>query len=128
MRRKHPPRESIRNIARIAMRRNAIFEPRTRCNTSRIIQSRRPIKIRIRPLPALIDAVGQPCAIVGAASTFTDHLVDVGRRAGRLDEPIFVTSVIAVMVLHEARVADAEVGCWRAVVKLVMVLRGEACS
>lgn len=121
----YPAREPIRNIARIAMRRNAMFEPGIRSNGARIVNPRRPIKIRICPLPALINAVGQPIAVTGAASSFADHPMDGVPRAGILDHAVVVTGVAAVVVLHKSRVADAVVRCGSAVVKLVVVFQGE---
>jgi len=52
--------------------------------------------------------------------------MDIVPGAGRLDPAVVVTGVIAVVVLHESRVADAVVRCWSAVVKLVMGFQSEA--
>lgn len=58
----------------------------------------------------LVDAVGKTVAVVGAGGTLADHPVDGVVGARGLDVAVVVAGVVAVVVLHQAGVADAVVG------------------
>lgn len=109
----HPPRQPIRHITGITMRRPALPQIPTLIYTPRIIDPCRAIKRTLIIPLRRIDTLRQPIAPIRAPHAIRHHLHDHVRRA-RVANAIRVDAVVAargaVVVLHHARVGDAVVG------------------
>lgn len=107
-RRIDPARQPIRDIAGIAVRRDPAFEAIVR-NRTGIVQAGCAVEGPDVRVAGLVYHLGQAVAVGGAGAPLADHAGDVVVGAGRADA-VLVARVLAVVVLHEARVADAVVG------------------
>jgi len=109
----HPPRQPIRHITSITMRRPALPQIPTLMDTPRIIDPRRAIeRTHITPL-GLIDTLRQPIPPIRPSHALLDHLRDHVCRAWVLNAGLIDAVVAArgaVVVLHHPRVGHAVVG------------------
>lgn len=91
------------------MRGNAVLELPGARDAARVVQARGAVKGRDVAAAGAVDDLREALARRGARGALADHLVDgvVGARV--LHPAVVVAGALAVVVLHQARVADAVV-------------------
>lgn len=118
MRRGDPAGQAVGDVTGIAMRGDALAEVAAGVDAAGVVDAGADVKA------AVVDGAGQGDGLLeavaggGAGRAVADHLDDVGARAGRLDQVVLVAGRGAVVVLHQAWVADAPVCrrcCWSGV-------------
>lgn len=105
----HPTRQPIRDVASIAVRRDPALEPRAAVDRSTVIDARGLVERLVGRRAGLVDALREAVAGRGARRAVADHARDDACGA-RVLHAVLVAGGRAVVVLHQARVADAVVG------------------
>lgn len=107
---RHPPRKPVRNIRRIAVRRNTrLQQPRSR-DGARIVDPRRFVVLANIRRRGRGQALLQPVSGARPHRPIGDHLRDLRLRTRILHTSTTVTSACPVVRLHQPRVRDAAVG------------------
>ena len=114
--RKDPASQPIGNIRRIALRCNPAAQISGWINRARIVDSRGFIEPRDTSRVRQVDTLSQTIPTLRSRGSLADHLGDdTGRaRVLHLARVIAMAGTIAVVALHQARVAHAVVGRWYA--------------
>ena len=107
-----PARQTIRDIRAVAMRRDALAQVAGSVHRARVVQPGRNVKRRDVARARLIDTLRQAVAVVRPRAALADHARNdvLGTRILHYAGDIAVAGRVAVVVLHQAGVADAEVG------------------
>lgn len=77
---------------------------------ARVVDASSAVVVRNIAFVRFVDAVGQTSTRGGASGAFHDHLIDRRCRARCCELVVVVARGISVVVLHEARIANAQVG------------------
>ena len=106
--RKEKVKNSLRDIAGIAMSGNPTLKSSAPVDRTAVVDTSGAVKVGVGRLAGLVDAVGQAITVVGSRGAVAHHLGnDVLRaRVLNLARQVRVASSVAVVVLHQARVAD----------------------
>ena len=116
MLRKDPASQPIRNIRRVALCCNPVAQITGWINRARIVDSRGFIEPRDTSRVRQVDTLSQTIPTTRSCGSLADHLRDdvVRARVLHLTCEIAMAGTIAVVTLHQARVAHAVVGRWYA--------------
>ena len=105
----NPAGETIGDIRAVAMRRDAFAEVTRAVDRARIVASSGVVECRDIAFTGLVDGLSQAIAGCGAGGAVANHACNdtLGTRILHLASHIAVTGRIAIVVLHEAGVANA---------------------
>lgn len=107
----NPASQAVGNVTGIAVSGNVVLQLASVRDRSGVVDASRTVEGRDVTTAGFVDAVGKSITGVGTGSTFTDHLIDRGRRARVLDIAVLIAGSVAVVILHQAWVAYSVVGC-----------------
>jgi hypothetical protein len=108
----HPSRQAICNVTGITMRRNSILQIPRAVDATTIVEPCCSIKVRLRSPAALVDTLRQTISIRCPSCPISNHLSDgrIRARGVNLAGEVRIAGPGAVVILHQAWVADAIVG------------------
>jgi len=106
----HPAHEAVRYISSVAVSRNALPKIARRIHTVGIVCPRCLAKGTCIAAARSIDQLSETRSASSPSGTLADHACDLILGAERLYLVVVVAGRLAVMVLHEAGVADTVVG------------------
>lgn len=107
----NPASQAVGDVTGVAVSGNVVLQLASVRDRSGVVDTGGTVEGRDIATARLVDAVGKAITRVGTGGTFTDHLVDGGRRARVLDVAVFVAGSFAIVILHQAWVAYSVVGC-----------------